>query len=143
MEQLKSLVSAGAYDGTRIATVQPGFVVQTGSVADRAQPLTEQQRALARRLPLEPGGLRHQRGVLSMARMPDDRESGESSFCILLADAPHLDGQYTAFGRVVSGWETIDRITRVAAEPGAARIEIRQAELLPSGAEVAAASPQE
>jgi cyclophilin family peptidyl-prolyl cis-trans isomerase len=145
VEQLMALVRAGAYDGTRIATVLPGFVVQTGSAGDRAQPLSAEQRALARRLPLELSALRHEKGVLSMARAPDDREGAESSFCILLAAAPHLDGQYTTFGRVIAGWETIERIARVAAEPGAAKVEIRQAELLsgPRDGAVAAASQQE
>lgn len=53
--------------------------------------------------------LRHTRGVLSMARTMDPNSAG-SQFFIMHADAPHLDGQYAAFGRVTEGMDVIDRI---------------------------------
>ncbi|HEX6176940.1 MAG TPA: peptidylprolyl isomerase, partial [Thermoanaerobaculia bacterium] len=64
---------------------------------DREVPMTEAQRATIKQIPLEASAVRHTRGVLSLAH-GDDPNSGETSFSILLADAPHLDGKFTVFG---------------------------------------------
>ena len=53
--------------------------------------------------------IRHTRGVLSMARSMHPDSAG-SQFFVMHADAPHLDGQYAAFGKVLSGMEAVDRI---------------------------------
>ena len=53
--------------------------------------------------------LKHSRGVLSMARTMDPDSAG-SQFFIMHADAPHLDGQYAAFGQVLEGMDVVDRI---------------------------------
>ena len=60
--------------------------------------------------------LKHTRGVLSMARtaVPD---SAGSQFFIMHMDAPHLDGQYAAFGKVVEGMDVVDRIAAVRTNP--------------------------
>ena len=55
--------------------------------------------------------LKHTRGVLSMARTMDPSSAG-SRFCIMHMDAPHLDGQYAAFGKVIEGIEVVDSIAR-------------------------------
>ena len=60
--------------------------------------------------------LKHSRGVVSMARTQDPNSAG-SQFFIMVADAPHLDGLYAAFGKVISGMEEVDRI--VSAPRGA------------------------
>ena len=57
--------------------------------------------------------LAHTRGVISMARAMDPDSAG-SQFFIMHKDAPHLDGQYAAFGKVISGIETVDAIANVA-----------------------------
>ena len=59
-----------------------------------------------------PNGLNHTRGVLSMARsmMPD---SAGSQFFIMHEDAPHLDGEYAAFGKVIEGIEVVDKVASV------------------------------
>jgi cyclophilin family peptidyl-prolyl cis-trans isomerase len=111
--QILALMRAGAYDGTRFLRVQPGYMVQTSGVEDRKYPLSAEQRALVHPLPLERSGTPHLRGVLSMARAEDDPDSAESSFMILLADAPHLDGSYTAFGEVLQGMEVLDQLLQV------------------------------
>jgi len=54
----------------------------------------------------------HERGVISMARVGDDMDSASSQFFIMHADSPHLDGQYAAFGKVVSGMEYVDEIAK-------------------------------
>ena len=56
--------------------------------------------------------LKHTRGVISMARAYDPNSAG-SQFFIMHADAPHLDGQYAAFGKMLDGFETLDEIARV------------------------------
>ncbi|MBQ9393481.1 MAG: peptidylprolyl isomerase [Oscillospiraceae bacterium] len=59
-----------------------------------------------------PNDLRHTRGVLSMARA-QDMDSAGSQFFIMHKDAPHLDGQYAAFGMVIDGMDTVDAIASV------------------------------
>jgi len=59
-----------------------------------------------------PNDLKHTRGVISMARAYDPNSAG-SQFFIMHADAPHLDGQYAAFGKMLDGFETLDEIARV------------------------------
>ena len=59
-----------------------------------------------------PNDLRHTRGVLSMARA-QDMDSAGSQFFIMHKDAPHLDGQYAAFGMVIDGMDVVDRIAKV------------------------------
>ena len=56
--------------------------------------------------------IKHKRGVISMARAFDPN-SASSQFFIMHADAPHLDGQYAAFGKVVSGMEAVDEIASI------------------------------
>ena len=60
-----------------------------------------------------PNNLKHTRGVLSMARAMNPNSAG-SQFFIMVEDAPHLDGQYAAFGKVISGMEEADRIVNVS-----------------------------
>jgi cyclophilin family peptidyl-prolyl cis-trans isomerase len=112
VEQVLRLMRLGAYDTTHFCRVEPKFVAQLSTVLDRDEPLTAEQHAAVRRLPGEFGG-RHHRGVLSMAREDGDPDSAETSFSVLLADAPHLDGKYTVFGEVESGMDVIDALCRV------------------------------
>lgn len=56
-----------------------------------------------------PNDLKHTRGVLSMARAMDPNSAG-SQFFIMHQDAPHLDGQYAAFGKLTDGFDTLDKI---------------------------------
>ncbi len=112
--QITKLVRAGAYDGIDFSRVEPGFVAQISRVSDPPGHLTEEQRSLLRKIPLEASGISHRRGVLSMAREDQDPNSAESSFSILLGDASHLDGKYTVFGRIESGVNELDAIETVA-----------------------------
>ena len=115
VENFVKLVKAGFYDGLTFHRVVPGFVIQGGC-------------------PLGPGtggpgwhirgefasngfrnDLKHTRGVLSMARAMDPNSAG-SQFFIMVEDAPHLDGDYAAFGKVVAGIEVVDQIAAVATD---------------------------
>lgn len=59
--------------------------------------------------------IKHERGVISMARAMDPNSAG-SQFFIMHADAPHLDGQYAAFGKMISGFDVLDEIASVACD---------------------------
>lgn len=59
-----------------------------------------------------PNGLKHTKGVLSMARTQDPDSAG-SQFFIMSGDAPNLDGDYAAFGKVISGMDVVDKIQNV------------------------------
>ena len=59
--------------------------------------------------------IKHERGVISMARAMDPDSAG-SQFFIMHADAPHLDGQYAAFGKMISGFDVLDEIASVACD---------------------------
>ncbi len=104
-----NLVQAGFYDGTIFHRVIPGFMIQGGDPEGSGMGGP----GYSIRGEFSQNGfrndLKHTRGVLSMARtmMPD---SAGSQFFIMVADAPHLDGQYAAFGKVIEGMEAADAI---------------------------------
>lgn len=103
------LFKRGAYDTNHFFRVDRGFVAQIADVVGgRRAPLDAYQRLTAR--DKVPGEFQmkvlHTRGILSMGRY-DDPDSGTSSFSILLGNAPHLDGKYTVFGKVLQGDETL------------------------------------
>lgn len=108
--QIEKLVKLGVYNGTYFYRVEPNFVVQLADARDRLTPLTAEQSAAIKPLQGEFSSLRHVRGVLSMAHADNDPDSATTSFSILLADAPHLDGKYTIFGRLVQGEDVLETI---------------------------------
>ena len=107
-----SLCEDHFYQGLIFHRVIPGFMIQGGGLD------THKKQKYASAIKGEfvangvPNDLRHTRGVISMARtmVPD---SASSQFFIMHADAPHLDGQYAAFGRVTEGFDVIDKIANV------------------------------
>lgn len=86
-------------------------MAQTADVlAGRELPVSDKNRAVfGKHIPGEFSNLPHKKGILSMARFTDPN-SGTTSFSILLGNAPHLDGQYAVFGRVVEGMDILDRL---------------------------------
>ncbi len=103
------LVKSGFYDGLIFHRVIPGFMIQGGcpSGSGTGGP------GYSIRGEFSSNGfkndLKHTRGILSMARSSKPDSAG-SQFFIMVDDAPHLDGDYCAFGRVVSGMEAVDKI---------------------------------
>ena len=95
--QFEKLIRAGVFNTVYFYRVEHHFVAQTATAEDRETPLSAEQRATIKPIPLEVNALRHTRGVLSLAH-GDDPDSGETSFSILLADAPNLDKKFTVFG---------------------------------------------
>src|SRR5262249_51169256 len=133
VEQLLKLTRLGVYDGTHFYRVEPNFVVQLSTALDRTTPLTPEQKAALHPLPAEFSPLKHRRGVLSMARENNKPDSAESSFSILLANAPHLDGQYTVFGHVEAGVDVVDEMCKVprnASHNPLVRLTVNRAEVV-------------
>jgi peptidyl-prolyl cis-trans isomerase B (cyclophilin B) len=118
------LAQAGVFDGTAFHRVVRGFVVQTGALDTRG-PLTEKQQKLVHNLQPEFNGTTHVKGIVSMAH-GDDPASATTSFFIVTAAAPTLDGKYTVFGRVIDGLDVLDRIesTPVSGESPTTRIDL-------------------
>ncbi len=104
------LVQSGFYDGLIFHRVIPGFMIQGGDPQGTGMggPGYSIRGEFARN-GFKENTLRHQRGVLSMARSMMPNSAG-SQFFIMHADAPHLDGDYAAFGKVTSGMEVVDEI---------------------------------
>ncbi len=109
------LAEAGVYDGMSFHRVVPGFVIQTGYVPSRRDPLTERQQRLIQTLEPEFNETRHVRGILSMAR-GQELASASTSFFICTDVATELDDQYTAFGVVVDGLDVVSSIESVATD---------------------------
>ncbi|HMF57609.1 MAG TPA: peptidylprolyl isomerase, partial [Pyrinomonadaceae bacterium] len=102
-----NLAATGAYDTTTFSRVVRGFVIQGGQLGT-SQRWNEVLSQRARRtISDEPNFIRHERGIVSMARS-ERPNSATTSFFILVDRAPHLDGTFAAFGRVTSGMDVVD-----------------------------------
>lgn len=106
-----NLTATGAYDTTTFSRVVRGFIIQGGNLATRQKLTPELLRRANRTVPDEPNVIKLVRGIASMART-DEPNSATTHFFILVGDAPHLDGTFTAFGRVVRGMEVVDEINK-------------------------------
>ncbi len=111
--QILRLVRIGVYDTIGVYRVDPSFLVQLFDARNRQIPLTSEQDAAIQPLKAELSSLHHRRGTLSMAHYEGKLDSAETSFSILLVDAPHLDGRYTIFGHLEKGYEVLDAISQV------------------------------
>jgi peptidylprolyl isomerase len=107
--RIKELARQGFYDGLIWHRVIDGFMAQGGD------PKGDGTGGSGQNIPAEFNGGRHVRGALSMARAANIN-SADSQFFIVLQDSPHLNGQYTYWGEVVSGMEFVDRIRKGDAE---------------------------
>jgi len=110
-----NLAETGALDTTTFSRVVKGFVIQGGNLSTSENWNAELAARMSRHLPDEPGNLKHVRGIVSMAR-GDEPNSATTHFFILVADGPHLDGKFAAFGRVIRGMEVADAINRAPSE---------------------------
>ncbi len=108
-----SLVGRGFYDGLTFHRVIPGFMIQGGcpegtGIGGPGYTIAGEFSRNGFR-----NDLKHTPGVLSMARSQHPDSAG-SQFFIMAGTSPHLDGSYAAFGKVVSGYEEVERIVAVA-----------------------------
>ncbi|MBQ7700423.1 MAG: peptidylprolyl isomerase [Clostridia bacterium] len=109
VSNFEKLVKSGFYDGLGFHRIIEGFMIQGGDPKGNGTggPGWEIKGEF-----LSNGvknDLKHTRGVISMARSADPDSAG-SQFFIMHADAPHLDGQYAAFGKLVNGFDVLDEI---------------------------------
>ena len=107
-----SLVSKGFYDGTVFHRVIPGFMIQGGDPDGRGTGGPGYSIKGEFSMNRVNNNLKHTRGVISMARAMNPNSAG-SQFFLMVEDAPHLDGQYAAFGRVITGLDVCDKIVAV------------------------------
>ena len=101
--RIKQLVREGFYNGIIFHRVIPGFMAQTGD------PTGTGTGGSGKKLPAEFSNEPFVRGAIGMARTQDPN-SGDSQFFIMFAPAPHLNGQYTVWGKVIQGMEFVDKI---------------------------------
>ena len=119
VENFKKLAKSGFYDGTAFHRVIKGFMIQGGD------PLTKDESKKARWGTGDPGykidaefnKKSHERGVLSMARSQDPNSAG-SQFFICHGAPKSLDGQYTAFGKLIKGDDVLEKIATTKTLPG-------------------------
>jgi peptidyl-prolyl cis-trans isomerase B (cyclophilin B) len=150
VENFKTLAKKGFYDGTAFHRVIKGFMIQGGD------PLTKDPAMEAKWGTGDPGykieaefsSRPHTRGVISMARNGDPIEqtgqlprpqfanSAGSQFFICHATAPHLDGRYSAFGKLIKGEDVLDKIADTPVTPGrnkpTTRIEVLTIKIVPA-----------
>jgi cyclophilin family peptidyl-prolyl cis-trans isomerase len=123
------LASTGWLNGTAFHRVVKGFVVQGGMGNTRPGGAAHPADRWVRDLKGEfRDDVKHVRGIVSMARN-DNPNSANTSFFLMLGDAPHLDGKYSAFGRVIEGMEVLDAFEKegVEGESPKRRLEILEA----------------
>ena len=109
VENFETLANKGFYDGLIFHRVIPGFMIQGG--CPKGNGTGGPGYTIKGEFTMNGfrNDLKHTRGVLSMARAMDPNSAG-SQFFVMVADAPHLDGQYAAFGKVTEGMDTADYI---------------------------------
>lgn len=113
VKNFKDLATKKFYDGTKFHRVIPGFMIQGGDpnskTADRSRYGTGDA---GYKIKAEFNDTSHERGILSMARAADPDSAG-SQFFIMVKAAPHLNGQYSAFGQVIEGMDVVDKIVNL------------------------------
>lgn len=115
VENFEKLVRQGFYDGLTFHRIIPGFMIQGGDpegtgMGGPGYGIKGEFSANGVTNPIH-----HTRGVISMARSNDPNSAG-SQFFIMHEDAPHLDGAYAAFGRVLEGMDVVDQIAAAATD---------------------------
>ena len=106
----KKLANSGFYDETYFHRIIKNFMIQGGDILTRDKDYTNDGRGGPDwTIDNEFNNIKHKKGILSMARSSDVNSAG-SQFFICSADAPHLDGQYTAFGEVIDGEHVIGKL---------------------------------
>ena len=132
VENFKQLAKKGFYNGLIFHRIVPGFVIQGGDPNTRD--INNKNKwgtgGPGWNIKAEFNKNKHSRGALSMARSQDPNSAG-SQFFIVLKDSNFLDGQYTVFGRVISGMENVvDKIASLKTDSTDAPIETEQAKII-------------
>jgi peptidyl-prolyl cis-trans isomerase B (cyclophilin B) len=111
VENFKKLARQGFYDGTAFHRIVKGFMIQGGdpNTKDLAKESSYGSGGPGYSIKAEFNEKLHEKGVLSMARSSDPNSAG-SQFFLMLGRSPHLDRQYTAFGKLIKGEDVLDKI---------------------------------
>ena len=110
VKNFKTLAKTGFYNGTLFHRVIPGFMIQGGDPNSKSPDRSMHgMGGPGYSINAEFNNVKHDRGVLSMARSQDPNSAG-SQFFIVVKDTHFLDGKYTAFGKVIKGMEVADKI---------------------------------
>jgi peptidyl-prolyl cis-trans isomerase B (cyclophilin B) len=110
VKNFKDLANEDFYNGTTFHRVIPGFMIQGGDPNTKGDDRsTHGMGGPGRTIKAEFNDESHDRGIVSMARSQDPDSAG-SQFFVVVKDSHFLDGQYTAFGKVVSGMDVADKI---------------------------------
>ena len=125
VDRVLKLAKEGKYDGVVFHRVIEGFMAQTGDIKfgninDFNQRMVGTGSSELPDLKAEFNNIPHERGTVSMARSANP-DSANSQFFICFKSAPHLDRQYTVFGKVISGMEFVDQIKK--GEPGSGSVD--------------------
>ena len=110
-----NLTATGALDTTTFSRTVKGFVIQGGNLGTSEKWGLELSKRMARKIPDEPGIIKHERGIVSMARS-DEPNSATTHFFILVGPGQHLNGKFAAFGTVTKGIEVADQINQAPAD---------------------------
>ena len=141
VENFKKLAKSGFYDGTAFHRIIAGFMAQGGDPLTKD--LTKEELwgtgDPGYKIKAEFNDRKHERGVISMARSASPDSAG-SQFFLMLGAAPHLDGQYTGFGKVIKGEDVLEKIEQVKVvrnandEPSkpTERVEIKSVKIVPA-----------
>ena len=118
VKNFKDLAKKGFYDGTIFHRVIPGFMIQGGDPNTKSDDRSNHGMGdPGYSIKAEFNDTPHKRGILSMARSQDPNSAG-SQFYIVVKDSAFLDGQYTAFGKVLSGMTVADQIVNAPRDRG-------------------------
>ena len=112
VENFLDLVNKGFYNGLSFHRIIPGFMIQGGDPSGNGTGGPGYKIKGEFKSNGVNNDIKHERGVISMARAFDPNSAG-SQFFIMHKDAPHLDGEYAAFGKVIEGLEAVDEIASV------------------------------
>lgn len=129
----KKLANSGFYDKTIFHRIIPGFMAQGGDILTRD--LNEKNDGTGNpgwTVDEEFNNIAHEKGILSMARSQDVNSAG-SQFFICFDNAPHLNNKYTVFGKLISGYEVLEKIESLKSE--ASYILEKSVDTLPDNAE--------
>jgi cyclophilin family peptidyl-prolyl cis-trans isomerase len=107
------LIDSGFYIGTKFHRVMPGKMIQGGDPNTKDNdPYNDGQGNSGETIPAEFSSRKFDRGVVAMAHLEGDPNSGSSQFFIVLARIPSWDGQYTIFGEVMQGLDVVEKISK-------------------------------
>lgn len=110
VKNFKELANKNFYDGTTFHRVIPGFMIQGGDPNSKSDDRSQHgSGGPGYSIDAEFNDVKHERGILSMARSQEPNSAG-SQFYICVKDSFFLDGQYTAFGKVIEGMDVADKI---------------------------------